>query len=74
LMKIAAGIEYLHTSDPPIVHGDLKAENIFISSTDEPRIGDFGLSECIEENNGNTSSNGYSSAFKYGGNARWKAP
>ncbi|KDQ17174.1 hypothetical protein BOTBODRAFT_105820 [Botryobasidium botryosum FD-172 SS1] len=70
LTQIATGLEYLHTSD--VVHGDLKAANVFISGTGDARIGDFGLSEVVSEMTGDTQ--GYSSAWKYGGNPRWQAP
>jgi len=77
LAQIAAGLEYLHTSDPAVIHGDLKAANIFISKTGKPCIGDFGLSgnDIPEGTENSTSSNWIiSSAFKYGGNVRWQAP
>lgn len=38
-------LDYLHSHDPPIIHRDLKCDNIFINgSSGEIRIGDFGLS------------------------------
>jgi len=75
LVQIAAGLEYLHTSDPIVVHGDLRAVNILVSETGKPCIGDFGLSENIIEGTGNSTNRGWtSSAFKYGGNPRWQAP
>lgn len=42
--EILEAIEYLHSFDPPIIHRDLKCDNIFINgSTGDIRIGDLGL-------------------------------
>lgn len=47
--EILAGIEYLHSQKPPIIHRDLKCENIFINSNlGEVKIGDLGLATHIE--------------------------
>lgn len=73
--EIADGLNYLHTREPAVVHGDLKAANIFISKSGKPRIGDFGLSETVIKSSENSAgSNGNSSAFKKGGHPRWQAP
>lgn len=43
--QILDALYYLHSHNPPIIHRDLKCDNIFINgSTGEIRIGDFGLS------------------------------
>lgn len=43
--QILAALKYLHGHSPPIIHRDLKCDNIFIhGSTGKLRIGDFGLS------------------------------
>ncbi|KAH3763351.1 leucinerich repeat kinase [Pelomyxa schiedti] len=53
LKDVARGLEYLHSQNPPIVHGDLHTGNIFISSLDETgpgpwaKIADFGLSQVL---------------------------
>ncbi|KDQ16732.1 hypothetical protein BOTBODRAFT_30648, partial [Botryobasidium botryosum FD-172 SS1] len=70
LLQVAKGVEYLHTLVPMIVHGDLRAANVFISSTGDVRIADFGLAHGLVESGGS----GNSSAWKYGGNPRWQAP
>ena len=44
--------------------------NIFISDSDEPVIGDFGLSELEEKDPDDR----YSTAFYNGGSLRWQAP
>lgn len=41
--EIAAGMQYLHSRRPPIVHRDLKADNILVSDLGEIKISDFGL-------------------------------
>lgn len=47
-VQILKGLEYLHSQDPPIIHRDLKCDNIFINGTSgDLRIGDLGLSTVI---------------------------
>ena len=37
-------LSYLHGHQPPIIHRDLKCDNIFVNNSGEVSIGDFGLS------------------------------
>ncbi|KAL3901151.1 MAG: hypothetical protein SGCHY_000812 [Lobulomycetales sp.] len=42
--QILLGLEYLHCRDPPIIHRDLKCQNIFINgNSGQAKIGDLGL-------------------------------
>lgn len=42
--QILGGLRYLHTRNPPVIHRDVKCDNIFIhGSTSEIKIGDLGL-------------------------------
>ncbi|KAL7669452.1 hypothetical protein ACOME3_010107 [Neoechinorhynchus agilis] len=42
--QILQGLSYMHTRDPPIIHRDLKCDNIFITgTTGTVKIGDLGL-------------------------------
>ncbi|KAF9241775.1 kinase-like domain-containing protein, partial [Melanogaster broomeanus] len=43
LVDIASGLEYLHTMQPTIVHGDLKGLNIFVTASERACLADFGL-------------------------------
>ncbi|KAG6837924.1 hypothetical protein H0H93_008318 [Arthromyces matolae] len=46
ISRVALGIHFLHcTMKPPIVHGVIRAENIFINASGDPLLSDFGVSQ-----------------------------
>ncbi|OMO57087.1 hypothetical protein CCACVL1_26014 [Corchorus capsularis] len=50
--QILAGLNYLHSHEPPIIHRDLKCDNIFINGNQgEVKIGDLGLATVLEQSN-----------------------
>ncbi|KAK2465787.1 hypothetical protein APHAL10511_002331 [Amanita phalloides] len=63
---IAEGIQVLHSMDPPIIHGDLKADKVFIGDQGQPLLTDFALAKL--EGNQVTQTVGLSDAY------RWSAP
>jgi len=69
LTQAARGIEYLHTQDPVVVHGNIKASNIFVADTGEACIGDFALSRKFDEN----ANDSVSTPGRTAGEVRWGA-
>lgn len=50
--QILNGLNYLHSHNPPIMHRDLKCDNIFINGhRREVKIGDLGLATLIKQTN-----------------------
>ncbi|MQL96977.1 hypothetical protein Taro_029665 [Colocasia esculenta] len=50
--QILMGLNYLHCHDPPIIHRDLKCDNIFINGNrGEVKIGDLGLATIMQQTN-----------------------
>ncbi|XP_012090359.2 receptor-like serine/threonine-protein kinase At4g25390 [Jatropha curcas] len=49
-VDIAKGIEYLHSLDPPVIHGDVKPSNILLDQCFSAKIADFGLAWLKTEN------------------------
>lgn len=48
--QILKGLHYLHSHDPPIIHRDLKCDNIFINGNQgEVKIGDLGLAAILRK-------------------------
>lgn len=46
--QILRGLEYLHSHQPPIIHRDLKCDNIFVNGNNgEVKIGDLGLATMM---------------------------
>ncbi|KDQ07887.1 hypothetical protein BOTBODRAFT_38446 [Botryobasidium botryosum FD-172 SS1] len=67
LVQVASGLEYLHTFQPPVIHGDLRGPNILISQSGDVRIADFGLSELKADEY-------YSTPWFCAGHPAWQAP
>ncbi|XP_016443096.1 putative serine/threonine-protein kinase WNK9 isoform X1 [Nicotiana tabacum] len=48
--QILNGLLYLHSHDPPVIHRDLKCDNIFINGNQgEVKIGDLGLAAILRK-------------------------
>ncbi|KAK2461109.1 hypothetical protein APHAL10511_006888 [Amanita phalloides] len=47
IRDVAEGLCYLHTLKPPVVHGDLRAANIFVTKTGRAVIADYELGYMI---------------------------
>ncbi|GAU11601.1 hypothetical protein TSUD_345930 [Trifolium subterraneum] len=48
--QILQGLLYLHSHDPPVIHRDLKCDNIFINGNQgEVKIGDLGLAAVLRK-------------------------
>ncbi|GMG99624.1 hypothetical protein Nepgr_001464 [Nepenthes gracilis] len=48
--QILEGLLYLHSHDPPVIHRDLKCDNIFVNGNQgEVKIGDLGLAAVLQK-------------------------
>lgn len=66
LLGAAQGLAYLHHDCvPPIVHRDIKANNILIGLQFEPYIADFGLAKLVDDGDFNRSSNTVAGSYGY---------
>ncbi|GFR40686.1 hypothetical protein Agub_g1277 [Astrephomene gubernaculifera] len=63
---IARGMEYLHGLRPPVVHRDLKTQNLLVDNDLRVKVCDFGLSKYLEGS--------YMSTGTYPGTVGWMAP
>lgn len=46
--QILEGLDYLHSHDPPVIHRDLKCDNIFVNGhLGQVKIGDLGLAAIL---------------------------
>ncbi|KAL5522144.1 hypothetical protein ACEPAF_2001 [Sanghuangporus sanghuang] len=68
-LGVARGLEYLHSLKPQVIHGDLRAVNVLIDDSNEPRIADFGLVRVID-----SQSFSNATSFQGIGAHRWLAP
>ncbi|KAK9944893.1 hypothetical protein M0R45_010436 [Rubus argutus] len=66
VLGAAQGLAYLHHDCvPPIVHRDIKANNILIGPDFEPCIADFGLAKLVDEGAFARSSNTVAGSYGY---------
>ncbi|XXG58589.1 hypothetical protein AAC387_Pa04g0867 [Persea americana] len=48
--QILRGLLYLHSHDPPLIHKDLKCDNVFVNGNQgEVKIGDLGLAAFLRK-------------------------
>ncbi|KZP08193.1 kinase-like protein [Athelia psychrophila] len=47
-LDIARGLQYLHSQDTPVIHGDIKPDNILISDNGAAQLNDFGTSQTLD--------------------------
>jgi len=60
----AHGMNYLHSLSPPIIHRDLKSQNLLVAPDFSVKVADFGLSrECLQ-----------TAAMTRVGSVQWAAP
>ncbi|KAG8949019.1 hypothetical protein FRC04_009093 [Tulasnella sp. 424] len=77
MSDVAQGLAYLHCLDPPVVHGDLKPDNVLVTKTGSAVIIDFGLSLIMEHGTESAvpaPSTTASTSLQDAGNPRWMAP
>ncbi|KIO26898.1 hypothetical protein M407DRAFT_73924, partial [Tulasnella calospora MUT 4182] len=70
---VASGLAYLHSRVSPVVHGDMKPDNVLIDDAGHAVIIDFGLSAIMEDDSTLATSLATTS-LQDAGNARWMAP
>ncbi|KAG8957484.1 hypothetical protein FRC03_010081 [Tulasnella sp. 419] len=69
LLDVARGLTYLHSL--PLVHGDVKGENVLVDAEGCARLGDFGMSTFIDHALHIT---GFTTTTQGGGTPRCSAP
>ncbi|KAF8602616.1 kinase-like protein [Ceratobasidium sp. AG-I] len=69
MLQVTSAVSYLHSCDPPIVHGDLKSENFLLRFNYQVQLSDFGLAKIPQDSTGSRfSSDGGM------GTIRWMGP
>lgn len=69
-LGVAEGLAYLHHDCvPPILHRDVKVENILLGDRNDACLADFGLARLVEDDN-----NSYSAKPQFAGSYGYMAP
>jgi len=74
MLDIAEGLNYLHTLNPRIIHGDLKGANILITDSVRACLADFGLATAKESKTSAVTSILSTASNRTAGTLRWQAP
>jgi hypothetical protein len=69
--QVSEALTYLHTRTPPIIHRDIKPDNIILTNDGQAMLVDFGISKIFDESKGTTTgaqavTHGYSPLEQYG--------
>lgn len=70
LRDVASGLAWLHNMNPPIIHQDIKPDNVMIGENGEYMITDFGVSTHVKS----TLRKSMSAAFSSAGTIAYMAP
>ncbi|KIM30267.1 hypothetical protein M408DRAFT_47022, partial [Serendipita vermifera MAFF 305830] len=64
---VVTGVNYLHSFNPVLIHGDLKPRNVLIDESGSAQICDFGLSRIFleEGNTGMTTTSVHTGTVRY---------
>ena len=49
LQQVSEAVHYLHSQEPPIVHGDITGTNIFLTDEYQVKLGDFGSARRLQK-------------------------
>ena len=49
LQQVSEAVHYLHSQDPPIVHGDIAGTNILLTDQYQVKLGDFGSARQLHD-------------------------
>lgn len=67
----ASGLDYLHTQDPPIIHQDIKPDNILMLNNGTYVITDFGISKQLRRSMRKSANSSSAGAVSYMGPERF---
>lgn len=70
LRDVASGLSWLHSMNPPVIHQDIKPDNIMVAENGDFMITDFGVSTHLKS----TLRKSMSSAFASAGTIAYMAP
>jgi len=69
ILDVACGLEFLHSMQPRIIHGDLKGANILVTSSGRACLADFGIA-TVRDSHGQMTT----TTFNGGGTQNFMAP
>lgn len=72
IYDVASGLSYLHNSNPPIIHQDIKPGNVLLDDNGNYAISDFGISVKYNDHQDHFDDDEHSGTFAYMAPERFK--